>query len=160
MIKKLTFLVLLTCFLTSCKTDQQIDAAAEQLAEESFQELQLTSVDRYPLFENCDEMINNSDCFYRELHTLIAGKLKGHIYNYKWTTGDSLIAAITVKSDGQLQYDSIVSAAVNIDKKRLDSIFREQLNPLCKIEPAIVQGVPVSTSYSLPIKFKIRTTSD
>lgn len=141
----------------ACKTDQQIDAEAQKRAQENFEKIELSRVDRYPLFENCDEMEASSACFYRELHELITEKLIHHTYDYKWTDQDSLVTAITVEADGQLKYDSIVSAADKIDKKELDSIFRERLHPLCKIDPAIVQGVPVATSYLLPIKFTMAT---
>lgn len=144
----------------ACKTDQQIEAEAQKRAQESFEKIELSKVDRYPLFENCDEMDATPDCFYRELHHLITEKLKDHKYDYKWTNQDSLIAAITVKSNGQLSYDSIVNAANDIDIKELDSVFRKRLYPLCKIEPAIVQGVPVTTTYNLPIKFSARPAVD
>jgi hypothetical protein len=152
MIRQLCYLLFFSLLITGCKTEEEIQTAAEQRAQEEFSQLDITRVDRYPLFENCDEMLTTPDCFYSELHQLITKKLTAQIYDYKWTSKDSLVAAITVSAAGQLHYDSIVSAAYEVDKVALDAIFRKQLHPLCKIEPAIVQGVPVRTSYLIPIK--------
>lgn len=150
--KQWCYIAVLGLLFASCKTEEEIQIEAENRAQEEFSQLDITKVDRYPVFENCDEMITTSDCFYSELHQLITDKLANQIYDHKWSSRDSLVAAITVKASGQLHYDSIVSAAVDINKNELDSIFKKQLNPLCKIEPAIVQGIPVTTSYLLPIK--------
>jgi hypothetical protein len=159
MIRQLGYILFLLVLTTACKTEEEIQTAAEALAEKEFSQIDITRVDRYPLFENCDEMLTTPDCFYTELHQLVTEKLSRQIYDYKWTTKDSLVAAITVKASGQVQYDSIVSAAASINQKELDSIFRKQLYPLCKIEPAILQGIPVTTSYLLPIKITAVTES-
>ncbi len=152
MIRHCCYIFCLGFLFMACKTEEEILTEAENRAQEEFSQLDITKVDRYPVFENCDEMITTSDCFYNELHQLITDKLANQIYDHKWSSRDSLVAAITVKATGQLHYDSIVSAAVGIDRRELDSIFKEQLHPLCKIEPAIVRGIPVATSYLLPIK--------
>ena len=158
--KKTGIFLIVLATIVACKSDLEIEAAAEQRAEESFQQIKLDQVDRYPLFENCDEMQTGSQCFYRELHKLITDKLSDQIYDYKWSTQDSLVAAITVKSSGQVRYDSIVSTAKQMFKAELDSIFKSHLYPLCKIEPAIIQGVPVTTSYLVPITIIPQTELD
>jgi PBP1b-binding outer membrane lipoprotein LpoB len=158
MIRQLCYILFLALLFTGCKTEEEIQAEAEKLAQEEFKAIDITRVDRYPLFENCDEMLTTPDCFYAELHQLITEKLHGEVYYYSWSSKDSLVTSITVKSSGQLQYDSIVSAAGTVHIKALDSIFRERLYPLCKIEPAILQGIPVTTSYRLPIKITALTT--
>ncbi|WP_157111597.1 hypothetical protein [Nonlabens spongiae] len=152
----ITFLSL----VVSCKSDKEIEQAAQQQADQDFSQIDLERVNRYPLFENCDEMEPTPDCFYRELHKLVALRLKDEVYDFKFASRDSIIASITVTATGQLKYDSLVNTSQNRDYKELDSMLREKLYPLCKIEPAILQDVPVSTTYLLPIKISPAPQAD
>lgn len=158
MIRHLCYILFIALIFSACKTEEEIQVEAEKLAQEEFQAIDITRVDRYPLFENCDEMLTTPDCFYAELHQLITEKLQGGTYLDSWSAQESLIATITVKSSGYVRYDSITGQANSSRIKELDSVFKLRLYPLCKIEPAILQGIPVTTSYQLPIKITTLTT--
>jgi len=61
------------CF--SCLSDKQKKVQADEKAMKKLEYLDMNSIDRYPLFDNCDEMLTTADCFYEQLHAVVDQKI-------------------------------------------------------------------------------------
>ncbi len=150
----LYLLVITLMFSVSCKTENEKTEEASLQANERFQNLDKAVVDVYPQFEGCDEMDSAPDCFYNKLHALIQQRLTQDTLTMQIKQLDSLVTAFTVTEKGIVRYDSIVDSAQHIDRVFLDSILRVKLKDLPVIDSALKQGIPVSSSYLVPVVVK------
>jgi hypothetical protein len=137
--------------LLSCKTESEKREEASQQAMERFEQLDTFSVDSYPQFKGCDEIDTTSHCFYKHLHQLITDRLTTDTLQVAIAKKDSLVATFTVSELGRIQYDSIAYCARHLDQQFMDSTLRRKLVNLPVIDSAIKQGVPVSSSYLVPV---------
>lgn len=146
------YVIALLLLLTACKTDQEIQLEAQEKASLRFQELDKSQLDAYPLFDGCDEMVNNADCFYSHLQQLINDRLAMCDLDLQLAARDSVVASVTVLKSGQIRYDSILQPGLNhIAHKKIDSLLQSRLAHLPAIQSALKQDIPVTSSYLLPI---------
>ncbi len=145
---------LLLFSIISCKSEDEKNSQASGKAVEMFDGLDKKSVDIYPQFTSCDEMEQNSDCFYKNMHQLIQEKLSVDTLHLAIKEKDSLVAAFTVTERGQIRFDSIAYCAQHLDRKFIDSTIQSKLTNLPQIDSALKQGIPVSSSYLVPIVVK------
>jgi hypothetical protein len=149
---KLARIVLILILLVACKTDQEIALEAQKQADEQFKSLDQSSIDAYPLFEDCDELENSPTCFYNNLQSLINDRLAMCDLDLKIAAKDSVVASISVLKSGQIIYDSIISTGQSpASQPKIDSLLRSRLKGLPTIQSALKQDIPVKTSYRLPV---------
>ncbi|WP_194850224.1 hypothetical protein [Nonlabens antarcticus] len=137
--------------LNSCKTETQKNDEATTQAMDRFKNLDTKSVDVFPQFVDCDELETTSDCFYARMHELIQTRLSTDTLNMEIKQKDSLVAVFTVTDKGQIRYDSIAYCANHLDRTFMDSTLNSKLVDLPKIDSALKQGVPVASSYLVPV---------
>ena len=137
--------------LHSCKTETQKNEEATSQAIERYENLDKASVDVFPQFKECNELDSTSNCFYKNMHQLIQKRLSSDTLLMEIKQKDSLVAAFTVTEKGQIQYDSIAYCAHHLDRKFMDSTIQSKLMQLPKIDSALKQGIPVASSYLVPI---------
>ncbi|WP_292901152.1 hypothetical protein [Nonlabens sp.] len=146
-------IMLLVALCFSCLSDQQKKVQADEQAIKKLEQLDMTSIDRYPLFDNCDEMLTTADCFYEQLHALVQQKLsKGEILIHL-ARKDSMYLSITVSKEGRITYDSLYKSAPSIDKDYMHELLQKRLNNFPVIKSAQKKSIPVATTYRLPIVF-------
>jgi hypothetical protein len=148
----LSALLVLSCY--SCKTETEKSSEATLQAAERFNNLDKASVDIYPQFAECDEMDATSDCFYSNLHRLIQDRLATDTLTMEIKRKDSLVAAFTVTDKGKILFDSIAFSAQHLDLRFMDSTITSKLADLPKIDSALKQGIPVASSYLVPVVVK------
>lgn len=144
-------LLLALCF--SCLSEEQKKVQADEKAMKKLEYLDMTSIDRYPLFDNCDEMLTTSDCFYEQLHALVQQKLSAGEIPIHLAKKDSIYLSITVSKEGRISYDSLYKCAPTIDKDYIDALLKKRLNNFPVIKSAQKKSIPVATTYSLPVVF-------
>lgn len=148
--------VLMILFLSvcvSCLSVEDKEEQAQDMARKEMQNLDMKSIDRYPVFDDCDEMFTTSDCFYETLCNIIDLKLREDYIAIQLEQRDSVYASITVGRKGIITYDSIFKCNATIDKVKLDSILKDRLTDFPIIKSAVKRSIPVATSYRLPIVF-------
>ena len=137
--------------LQSCKTDEQLKQEANALAQERLEAIDYTTVDHYPLFTACDEMDNTSQCFYEQLHELVAARLAPVAPNLTMSENDTMVVSMVVEATGHLKYVRLLQCPKHLDTLKVDSLLQARLKYLPRLSSAIKQDVPVKTSYKLPI---------
>lgn len=148
--------VLMILFLSvcvSCLSEEDKEERALDMARKEMQNIDMDYVDRYPVFDDCDEMLTTSDCFYETLCNVIDQKLREDYIAIQLEQRDSVYASISVDNKGVIEYDSIFKCARTINKERLDSILKDRLTDFPIIKSAVKRSIPVSTTYRLPIVF-------
>jgi hypothetical protein len=152
--KILIFLSILASMIcVSCLSEKQKNARANQLALDKIESIDMTSIDHFPVFKACDEMLTTPDCFYEELHKVIDCKLRTPSIPIKLSRKDSLYASITVSKTGVIQYDSIYKCATGIDREQTHELFKNRLKDFPTVESARKMSIPITTTYKLPIIF-------
>jgi len=146
-------IMLLVALCFSCLSDQQKKVQADEQAIKKLEQLDMTSIDRYPLFDNCDEMLTTADCFYEQLHALVQQKLSNGEILIHLARKDSMYLSITVSKEGRITYDSLYKSAPSIDKDYMHELLQKRLNNFPVIKSAQKKSIPVATTYRLPIVF-------
>ncbi|MGJ8683559.1 MAG: hypothetical protein ACSHWW_02975 [Nonlabens sp.] len=148
-------LVIMMCAMaSSCRTQEQNETEANQIAQQRLQEIDLSQPDTYPLFEGCGELENATTCFYEKLQEQVALKLKDHQLQFEITQRDSVMAVLLVNKKGTISYQGLQVPPVNSREKMVDSLLQSRLHDICKIDPATKNGIPVSASFLLPVVIK------
>jgi len=141
--------IFMLCF--GCKKEDYQKVDAKAIAETELKAIDLSQVDRYPLFENCDETASKSlqkQCFGENFHSWLKPYLD--TISVKQLKSDTIILYLTVNEKGRLIQDSMVSKTDAGEKVR--QIFKT--SP--KLYPALKQGVPVKVSFQMPLIIRPR----
>ncbi|AZQ42830.1 hypothetical protein [Nonlabens ponticola] len=141
----------LALLVASCKTDADKNLEAQRMAQERFERVDMSEVDIYPRFDNCDELDQNKECFYEAMQELISNRLLNNQLQQTISSRDSIVALLEVNAQGQLSYKGLVDSAYHVNKVSMDSLLNIALADLPSIDSALKQGIPVATSYQLPI---------
>lgn len=154
MIYRLSLLVLLIVLSSSCMNEQERQQRASKIAQQQFEKVDLSKLDQYPLFPNCDEMLDNKECFSRELHSLIHKKLASSTNKIELIKQDSISISITVTKEGNIKYDSLVTHAHHVNSDQITLFLSEALTELPRINSALKKDIPVSSSFIVPVVFE------
>ena len=96
------WMVLIATVMSSCKNDSQLQQEAVQVADKEFEQMDLSHIDQYPLFEDCDELEKGSACFYSHLYELLSRRLQKDKFALPLEARDSIVASLSVGVDGSV----------------------------------------------------------
>ncbi len=136
---------------------------AERIASERIDTINWNQVDRFPLFESCDEMADKETqraCFENTFTTYIHLAMEMEEVTVKKTVNDTVILDLKINHEGivsilNIQQSDLVAQEIPY----LRSYFDTSIKKLPKIFPALknatsansTQTVPVGMRFSLPI---------
>lgn len=141
-------------FVISCISKEQQEQQANEIAQQQFSEIDFSTPDSYPQFKGCNELENSMECFYEKLHVQIHDKLQLDPLDLQIQKADTLTAIIKVSKKGVVSYVSLQQTDATDYSFVLDSIFSVRLSDLCHVQPALKQGIPIESSYLLPVIIK------
>lgn len=149
------------CFilLVSCELLGDGVPRKEQLVKEEMESINWNDVDRYPLFDGCDETKDKEiqkQCF----ETTFIGHLLDTLQKQKMVVHKALHDTVNVQllidQQGVLSILSIEkSELVQKQIPQLDSIIAQSLTTLPTLYPALKRDIPVATKLNLPIVLKV-----
>lgn len=160
MFNRFIFILLLFFGIISC---ENIFKRTGSLEEKKIitQPIDFSSVDMYPLLPECKQIISRElqkECFYRLLSKQIEVSLSKQDISFSKHIKDTILVNIKVNSYGKLS----VSFFNNADNSQFDYLKKtiiKTIDNLPIIQPAIKQGIPVTSEYVLPIVIKLKTNS-
>ncbi len=135
----------------SCKKDNYRKVNADTIANNELKNINLKEVDRFPLFQACDETASRETqhkCFEQQLHQWFKPYLD--TIKIDLTENDTVNLFLKVDKNGQILLDSLDSK-VGINKT-IRNIFKKAP----KIYPAQKRGIPVSINLELPVILNVR----
>jgi len=139
---------------TACVSKEQQEQQANELAQKQFDAIDLSTPDSYPQFAGCDELVDAQKCFYQKLYEQINDKLQLEPLDIQMNTADTVTAIIKVSNKGLVSYVALKDQNSTVYTAAIDSVLASRLSNLCQVNPAIKQGVPIESSYLLPIIMK------
>ncbi|MBC8768273.1 hypothetical protein H4O18_09740 [Arenibacter sp. BSSL-BM3] len=143
------------CLFTSCDWFTSNEEKTQELVNEEMRNINFNEVDRYPLFEDCDEMMDKSgqlDCFQNTLLSQYTETLEDFEFQFVSDINTSIYVDFLVDYKGEI---SVLEVQRNEDIENqipeFRSIITQSLKELPPLSPALKRGVPVSSKFRIPI---------
>lgn len=137
-------------FLTPEKVDE------DALFDEEIKTLYTTEVDVYPTFETCttnETTSENKECLQKVLTTYLANQLQAHPKELSSFYQQELFFYFTVHYNADFVLDSVVSS-INVSTDQVSLVAKLNMSQLPRLIPAQKRGVPVTTSFKVPVYIK------
>lgn len=117
--------------------------------------IDFTSVDTYPLFPNCEEIIDSEkykNCFYSEIYKQINKLLQPQLFQ-NIVVKDTILLQLQINKQGKIHLINTKKEDLNTKSeiKKIDSILRVELQKIPPLQPATKRGIPVTTVFTLPL---------
>lgn len=143
------------CLFTSCDWFISKEEKTQELVNEEMRSINFNEVDKYPLFDNCDEMLDKKgqlECFQSTLLTHYIGTLKEFEFNFDSEVNTTVYVDFLVDNKGEI---SVLEVQRNEEIENqipgFRSIITQSLKGLPPLSPALKRGVPVSSKFRIPI---------
>lgn len=144
-------LIISILLLVACKKAEQ---SIEKDKPVELAKFDFSSVDKYPIFSNCDELLSTkkeSKCFASQLHAFLQDVFKDHQEKISKLNKSNLNFYMSINQSGKLSLDSINPEIKTHDSKYLKQIIKTRSDNL-NIKPALKQGIPVKVNFKLSVK--------
>ncbi|HCO86495.1 MAG TPA: hypothetical protein DIT95_23595 [Arenibacter sp.] len=143
------------CLFTSCDWFTSKEEKTQELVNEEMRNINFNEVDKYPLFDNCDEMLDKTgqlDCFQNTLLEQYTATLEDFEFQFVSDINTSIYVDFLVDYKGEI---SVLEVQRNEDIENQIPEFRtiitQSLKGLPPLSPALKRGVPVSSKFRIPI---------
>ncbi|WP_340200581.1 hypothetical protein [Ascidiimonas sp. W6] len=147
--------------LQSCESFLQRNfPSADEIASERIDTINWNRVDRFPLFESCDEMANKEsqkDCFEITFSDHIMKAFEAENIVVKREINDTVILELKVDHEGIVSILNIEqSRLVQQEIPTLHDHFSTSLKKLPKIFPALKNAASKNTTQTVPVGMRFR----
>ncbi|MEO1030360.1 MAG: hypothetical protein AAFX55_03095 [Bacteroidota bacterium] len=150
------FLIVL---LTSCNYFEKQKVNADDLLEEQLRTFNWNEVDMYPRFSNCDSIIEKEAgkiCFQNTLLSHVNSYLATQNIVVSEDVNDTIWLQLIIDNKGVLNIEKItVKPETQFQIPEIDSLLRQSLKQVPKIEAATRRSQYVTTAFELPVIVKI-----
>ena len=143
------------CLFISCNWFVSKEGKIQKLVDQEMQDINWNEIDKFPLFDNCDESRSKKrqrQCFEEMfiLHfSLIINKFK---FELNSDIDDIINVDFLIDRNGEL---SILNIEKNTKIKNqipgFNAIIIQGFKELPAIAPALKRGIPVATKFRIPI---------
>lgn len=150
------FNLLLSCFLlSSCQFFDTEKIPAETFYEQELTMIDWSEVDRYPAFVACDtlsEKIEQKRCFETELGLYLQETVYKQNMEAVKDVHDTIVVEFTISDAAKISVQTITMDSILIREfPHLKDTLQKGLDATQLIAPAYKRGVPVTTTFTLPI---------
>ncbi|QIE59465.1 hypothetical protein G5B37_07775 [Rasiella rasia] len=150
------FSLLLCSFLClSCQYFDTEKISAETFYQEELKTIDWAEVDRYPAFAACDtlsEKPSQKDCFEAELGAYLRQTIVNQKIEAVKDIHDTIVVHFSISEKAIISVQSIKMDSVLVREfPHLKDTLQRDLDATKLIAPAYKRGVPVITTFTLPI---------
>lgn len=148
---RLLYVLLIGIFLLSCSNFERRDA--EAIIQEELQNITWDDVDAYPLLNTCksESFEEERACFISEIQAKVAVNLELYINENDIYELEDFKLQIHVNTNRVLAF-SFLQNQFSEQHPELSTYLQRALDSLQVKEPALKRGIPVSTSFILPVQ--------
>jgi len=156
--KNRILLLLITIGISSCQFFETEKITSETFLEEEIKSINWKDVDSYPVFKECESVTGKL-----EIKSCFETTLINHLYHSINTEqiivlsdlNDEVIIEFVVNEKGSLKVNAIVmDSLLQVKLPKLKNYIRTSIDSLQPIAPAYKRGIPVRTTFNLPISIK------
>ncbi|WP_224487712.1 energy transducer TonB [Robertkochia flava] len=152
-------LLLCCCLLVSCDFFTNRKVSREEIVREEMKSINWNDVDRYPLFESCDETSSRAEqriCFQKEFVNHFYKTLSNHQLVVRRDIEDTVKVHLLIDNTGKI---SLISVNKSKETERqlpaLDGLMELTVSRLPKVYPALKRDIPVSTRVVMPVVLRV-----
>ena len=114
-------------------------------------ELDLTTIDNYPEFDTCADVIVKKQCFYNTLTNTIQQELDT-ITLMQPVVKKTIVMYIKINTEGVFSVEKI--EAKNTLSKELILLLKNKISNLKPIKPALKQAIPTNAVFKIKVNLK------
>ncbi len=131
----------------------------EELVEKEMKSINWNDVDKYPLFDNCDETASKKSqkkCFQNTLTNHIISSLLENQIQVNENINDTVQVQLLISNEGKISILKIEKNNFVTDQiPGINRYIANSIQSLPKIYPALKRNIPVSTKFNLPIILQV-----
>jgi len=153
------FGVLFCCLLlVSCNWLTSKNEVKENLIQKELDAINWNDVDRYPLFEDCDETLSREEqkrCFQNGFNQHFLKSLQQQPLVVHQNLNDTLKVQLLIGKDGEVSILQIKkSKRIAEQIPEIDTLIAHSVETLPKVYPALKRDIPVNMKIQMPIILK------
>lgn len=150
--------VVLLFALMACDRFETKKITSEEILQEETRELNWHEVDQYPAFKECREIMEENaakSCFGDKVTNYFYARLEEKQPVVTQALDDTLYLYLKISEKGIPAIDSMeIDSTVVNQLPEIKTWLRESVDSLPKIYPATKRGIPVVTTFKMPIVIK------
>ncbi|MDO3693917.1 hypothetical protein QVZ41_03520 [Wenyingzhuangia sp. chi5] len=152
--------IILALTLFSCEKICSVTSILCKGNPKKVEYIDFTQIDQFPQFKDCDEMLSfeeSKTCFEQTIHNEINNRIQQLKLITKDNITDTLQIQFTIDKNGQFLCNKIIAKdSLNIKLPNLSSEIQKIIQTLPAINPAQKRGIPVSSTYTIPLVIKTK----
>ena len=160
-VKNCLVLVVLSVLIPSCQFFETEKISSETFLKEEIKSINWKDVDQYPVFLNCEsftEKKQQKNCFENTLSAHLYQVINSENTMVTNELNETLVLDFLVDEKGKLAITSMkIDSLLKVQIPSLAANIIEGIKILQPIAPAYKRGIPVKTTFKLPLVIK---TSD
>ncbi len=143
------------CLLTGCNWSASREEKTQELVSLEIQSIDWEDVDKYPLFDDCDETVSKQEqkkCFMETLLLHFSMTLQESELVLHEEIKDTIFVDFMMEETGSIRLMNIYNdEEVSSQIPEFTDQIKKSLSGLPKIEPALKRGIPVKAKFRIPI---------
>ncbi|MCX2838169.1 hypothetical protein OQ279_08370 [Salinimicrobium sp. MT39] len=156
--KKTLFLIFLCSIFVSCEEFKTRKISSEEILVEETRDFNWHEVDQYPAFSECrsiTEVEAAKSCFGNKVARYFYSRLEAKQPVVTEALDDTLYLYLKISEKGKPAIDSMeIDSLVIGQLPEIKSWLSQSVDSLPKIYPATKRGIPVKTTFRMPIVIK------
>lgn len=152
--RNLTIFLMLS-LLTACNWSASREEKTQELVSQEIQSIDWEDVDKYPLFDDCDETVSKQEqkrCFMETLLLHFSMTLQESELVWHEEIKDTIFVDFMMEDTGSIRLMNIHNdEEVSSQIPEFTDQIKKSLSSLPKIEPALKRGIPVKAKFRIPI---------
>lgn len=156
--KSIFLLLLISIGLGSCQFFETEKISTETFLKEEKKLINWKDVDTYPVFKECEgisDKLETKSCFETTLINQLYHSINSENFIVSSDLNEEVLIEFIVNEKGNLKINSIEMDTI-LQRKlpQLKNYIRSSIDSLQPIAPAYKRGIPVRTTFNLPISIK------
>jgi hypothetical protein len=152
---RIALLFILFITATSCQYFDTEKISAETFYEEEIKTIDLSQIDTYPIFQECANTMEKEEtrlCFENELTARIAQSLSRESLKAINSLQDTLWVNFTISEKAIITVNQVkTDSLIHLEFPKLQEKVIQKIDSFILKAPAYKRGIPVKTSFNLPI---------
>lgn len=153
------YLLLCMLILVSCKDFETKKISSDTFLKEELENIDMKALDEYPTFKSCDQEGNKKErltCFENKIAQNFSHYLDTKILIVQDQMNDTVWVELSVTNEGEIKIEKTqIPELVQENIPDLGLWLHQSLDSLPQVYPAIKRGIPVRTTFKMPVLIKV-----
>lgn len=159
-VKNWLILVVLSVLFQSCQYFETEKISSETFIEDEIKSINWKDVDQYPIFSNCESFTEKElqkSCFEITISSQLYKVINSENTIVTSDLNETLVLDFLVDEKGKLTITSMkIDSLLKVQIPLLETNIIQGIKTLQPIAPAYKRGIPVKTTFKLPLVIKTK----